>query len=666
MAITDLPFDIFEEILPYLAAPDFVALTSTCRGFRQNLYADSGYWKYATRAAFRVRNRPVMPNDGVLWRNLYRRLLTQTRIYMWGQATNSGNPTYVQDWEDRSDKPGIISDLQCAGWSTIFLDQHGDLYLKGRVDGMNYLEFDPETGSFRKLLFPEDLKKETAAIRQFSAGRRHILGLADDGTAWLCFASKSPAYQLPFLEPYIDSAQKTGTATGVSRVVAGWDHSSVYIRGKGIIVWPYFAPLGRDGAETERWKTIETEIVPLSDYITPRISKKSNRSIVEPEKAKSAAEDDADVGEVISHIVLEGYVVFCTDKGKAFGHKLGSYTTFRIPGVSSVTDVQGTFRSFAIFQEDGAVLTMNHDYLAICSTGANPDKKPIHIPALQNTGVIQIAFGDYHYHALHSDGRITSYGADPSSCGALGLGRARHVYTARGVWGAVSRRSPTQDSSLLPHGYYSGRSIWFDPDQRAWSEWISNRANDKDFDWTHMEWGEFSDWVEERGSDWYHCDDVDLPDDVHDDLAPYFALSVAAGGWRSGALVLVNTKLAEATTRAILKKARGAVNLREDLLTHRVTALEDTGFDHALRWLYQGTAYDLPNIRFSTGLTMREEVGVPEGQDQQPRKPTAWVPPQGNLHYDANSDSVMFGVRGFSESTATEEGRESGVASLTI
>src|ERR1700748_2298862 len=92
MNITDLPFDVLEDIFPYLEARDFLALTGSCKRFYGNLYNDSGYWRHATISTFRVKNRPSVENDGILWRNLYRRLLTQTSIYVWGQGTQSGEP----------------------------------------------------------------------------------------------------------------------------------------------------------------------------------------------------------------------------------------------------------------------------------------------------------------------------------------------------------------------------------------------------------------------------------------------------------------------------------------------------------------------------------------------------------------------------------------------
>ena len=83
--ISDLPLDILVLIFPYLDAKSFLALCSTCKGFQQpSIRFDSAYWSFATRSAFRVPNQPVVQHDGDRWEKMYRRLLTQSRVYTWG------------------------------------------------------------------------------------------------------------------------------------------------------------------------------------------------------------------------------------------------------------------------------------------------------------------------------------------------------------------------------------------------------------------------------------------------------------------------------------------------------------------------------------------------------------------------------------------------------
>lgn len=84
----DLPLDVLFVIFPYLDAHDFLNLTSTCKDLHDSTIRDhSAYWGYATRSKFRVRNRLAVQQDGFHWRRLYRRLLTQSRVFTWGQNT---------------------------------------------------------------------------------------------------------------------------------------------------------------------------------------------------------------------------------------------------------------------------------------------------------------------------------------------------------------------------------------------------------------------------------------------------------------------------------------------------------------------------------------------------------------------------------------------------
>jgi SCF-associated factor 1 len=89
-SITDLPLDILVLVFPYLDAKSFLALCSTCKAFQQSsIRLDPSYWSFATRGAFRIPNQPVVQHDGDRWQKMYRRLLTQSRVYTWGNNTMS-------------------------------------------------------------------------------------------------------------------------------------------------------------------------------------------------------------------------------------------------------------------------------------------------------------------------------------------------------------------------------------------------------------------------------------------------------------------------------------------------------------------------------------------------------------------------------------------------
>ena len=82
--LLDLPLDILTLIFPLLNPKDFLSLCTTCTALHACLHDDL-YWQQKTQVTFRLPNRPSAPTDGELWKKLYKRLLTQTKVYIWGQ-----------------------------------------------------------------------------------------------------------------------------------------------------------------------------------------------------------------------------------------------------------------------------------------------------------------------------------------------------------------------------------------------------------------------------------------------------------------------------------------------------------------------------------------------------------------------------------------------------
>ncbi|ORY19551.1 hypothetical protein BCR34DRAFT_552400 [Clohesyomyces aquaticus] len=584
-SITDLPLDILVLIFPYLDAPSFLALCSTCKAFQQpSIRLDADYWSHATRSAFRVPNQPVIQYDGVRWQKLYRRMLTQSRVFTWGSSTygrlghgsqQSHAPGMVNPrmrHRRNTDCPfptevewarelGIIADMQCGGWSTTLLTAHGALYTVGVLDGMQ-TPWNNRTGNLpQRLSFPAGFpdgpghakyEEPTIAIRQFSSGRCHILGVADSGRIWSWYNEVDiPALHVKFLNIDIKEGSSTNPVTGgglygrVKKVVAGWSTSSAYIYGTGIVLWePVKRAQGEEEADT--MLVMETVEVPRTAY--QRVKGASRES----------AEDKAlgeEVGAVLNYIVLEHFVVFVTDLGTVFCGRFGEKN--KVDEVielcalrnesSTPVDVQGSFRSFAIFKND-EVITSSQDYLQACwdARQHNPEGVDIEglkrIPCLQHNGVISIAFGDYHFLALHSSGKITAYGTEMQACGALGLGGS----SLRGIRHTGFGR----DGKLLPHAYTHGRQVWFEPEKKTWMTFFAQggRAPDEAdermrmFGGDPVVQGEVSEWFEQEGRDWDKHPAVKDADE--DGLGAYFALSVCAAGWHSGAIVLVNEKVA--------------------------------------------------------------------------------------------------------------------------
>lgn len=83
------------------------------------------------------------------------------------------------------------------GWSTTLLNSIGNLYLCGGIDPSSAFmtrsvhRGNRATSQAKKLTFPsayppttKDRHESSTAISQFSTGRAHVLGLADDGKVW--------------------------------------------------------------------------------------------------------------------------------------------------------------------------------------------------------------------------------------------------------------------------------------------------------------------------------------------------------------------------------------------------------------------------------------------------------------------------------------------------
>jgi SCF-associated factor 1 len=462
---------------------------------------------------------------------------------------------------------GIIADLQCGGWSTTILTSKGSLHTAGMLNGMQDFGFRSEFSDRRPqaLRFPAGAlygatlgayEEPTVAIRQFSAGRTHILGLSDSGRIWSWYNVDKPAMHVKFLHVGITEASSRQSSPAskplygrVKQVLAGWSCSSAYIYGVGIVVWdPVRRERGED-PDTDTAMVMENAEVPRTGYLRPKGHSR------ESEEERILGEE---VGMVLNYILLENYVVFVTDIGKVFCGKFGDKNQIRevleLPALRSESksplDVQGSFRRFAIFK-DGEVITPTQDYLETCWNGRfDLDLSTItqglqRIPALQQNNVISVAFGDYHFHALHSTGRITSYGTELRCCGALGLGRGWEPQRQlRGIYGALNI-----DRHLLPHAYTSGRQVWFEPEKQKWLDFLERGGKDREEATDRMQMvntdrsvlAEVSEWIEQESKAWEK--DLGIEDD--DGLGLYFALSISAAGWHSGALVLHNEELSE-------------------------------------------------------------------------------------------------------------------------
>lgn len=607
--LLDLPVEILLLIFPYLDANSFLSLTSSCKSLHQPEFIhEASFWSTIVRTTFRVPNQPVVQNDGKRWQKLYKRLLTQSRVMTWGDNQKAclghsytspagfrmrggplrGHARAIRQkhisWPQKMEGTeglGVVSDLQCGGWSTSLLTSKGAIYTVGVLDGMQFNQ--PRVGGMQQakmdptpLRFPPGFAQPwerydaATAVRQFSSGRAHVLALSDSGKIWTWQNVDDAALNVRFIHHDTVEGERERGRGVVQKVVAGWNKSAALIKGSGIVLWD---PLRRENDETateDAALVLESAVVPKTSY---RDTKTGRFRTAEEENLAET------VGEVLNFIVLEHVVLFNTSLGKAFvseitwngdEQRMGdpielTLTTSTEPDEAFATDLQGSFRNFAIFTRSGNVLTAHQDRLtpllqragdSNVGDGDNTsDSLFTRIPALQHKSVISVAFGDYHFHALHSPGYITSYGNEPQACGALGLGghgdpegRLRGIRYA-GMGG---------DGRLVPHAYTEGRRIWFEEEKRQWIKFLTSGGADAEEAAERIRMaigspdlngqGEVSEWIEQQGRDWE--EKYGLQDQDEDGLGAYFALSVTAAGWHSGALVLVNEELAQKLSQA--------------------------------------------------------------------------------------------------------------------
>lgn len=217
--ILDLPVELLHSIFSYLDVSTFLHLTSSCTALHKPEFThDAAYWSTLVRTTFRVPNQPVVEKEGKRWQRLFKRLLTQSKVYTWGNnekaclghsyetaSTLQGlDPPRARHlralrrrhipWPEkmqRVDDLGVISDLQCGGWSTTLLTAKGALYTVGVMDGLQHQP------NMQKVMMepvplryppgyphPWDRYVAYTAVKQFSAGRGHILALTDSGRIW--------------------------------------------------------------------------------------------------------------------------------------------------------------------------------------------------------------------------------------------------------------------------------------------------------------------------------------------------------------------------------------------------------------------------------------------------------------------------------------------------
>jgi len=540
--LLDLPHDILLAIVHFLPPKSLFTFLSTCQLLQSDrtLHTSARYWRTSTISKFRLPNYPIIAEDGKHWKDLYRRMHTDTRLYNWGSNKNGllgdrNQVGYKIAWPlevTARPSPHAIADIVCGGYFTAILTTSGEVWVRASLPQPGW-----SLASRRDLLvrvlewrlcrFPPDDEhlsedRHARTVEQISATREGVVGLTESGAMWYWYW-EDPGGQL--------------VHSNVRMVRGGWNTCSAMRPHPDceVLVW--------------RVTRLVIEQIPRAILMT------------------SARLSDY-IGEVVNWVMMRDYILLVTQPGRVWAWHIDQSITETTPIElpielkrqdctvhEEVADVCGWLERFALLMRNGEVLIgtlqalEQHVELGI----------PLEfqkIPALQKTGVIKIAFGDWHYHALHKDGTISSYGHEPEGCGALGIG---------GPGPSLARRGFSSDHILKSECLTTGRRVHFEPQKEAWVRHLAKaytvgRGTE---DWPGDDtWYELSEWVEERLRAWAtpENEDMILPEwkgcitregDIEEDseTPAYFATSVAACGWHSAALVLVDAAKAESIKR---------------------------------------------------------------------------------------------------------------------
>lgn len=386
----------------------------------------------------------------------------------------------------------------------------------------------------------------------------------------------------------------------------------MYINNVGIVFWTPNLKPNSDECDLD-YVSVETVLIPGTGLRRKRNSRTPKSTL------------EARIGEVTNHLALEGYIVFTTDLNKIFAYP----TAVPVPDLAGmepvelttfypdspllpfqVRDIQGSYRSFAIFATSGSVLTASRSLIDTFYTeiADGPIAEPTMIPALQGRSIISVSFGDHHFHALHANGTITSHGTECNSCGSLGFGDA-DTAQLRGV--RCSRRFG--DARLEPE---NGHTVWFEPMMNLWLRNMASKSErgEAEARGLLLRTGDrraleaMGNYFEREGARW----EEGLTGEG--ELGAYFVLKVSAAGWHSAALVLVDEEKAERARNRHLMPVRppppistaDAVRPDEIDVSHGRSA--DDGLEGGMVFAWIDDLF--PRLRMRDGEVMPGEIDV--------------------------------------------------------
>jgi len=595
LTISYLPFDINVTLMKKLDPKSRYNLGLTCKNL-QNTYSAREHWKdlikttfpkiprhlHSPPKSFLVEVDPEWLHHSVLskesrtsWYELYQDL-TKSKLYTWGTSKHrclgrdqkrregvSHSPILSDHLSQRSIRP--ITDVQCGEYNVCVLSQHGAAYLTGVIDGSrqvhNMMWRSPSSDELRIRVGTSE-NHESGVLREISVGANHILGLAQDRTIWSWYDAKRSAVCITLPKNYSEKAIS---------VCAGWNISSAYIQGYGIVLW-----------ETVRTDTSPTEFVLIPEteddkFFDPEFQYQGKmkkwivlrRYIVIRGSDQRLRIASIDLANVSTPHIVDKFIH--SDKVEML--LVDSDNTEENPGISfdraphechaqNVSQLHGSYwPTFAVTLEknrvleetfilsedhiDGAVAQATMSQTTFDPQPSNPggvgeslNLAALRFPALQqefDSLVMQLCFGEQHFLAIHADGSITSYGSERRSrrgfTGACGLGDNK---PARGF--------DARNRSLQPHSCFIGRKVLFDNSMKDWLHFFGRDPSLSKAERRAMgAWkrspelrGEVSNWVEGQLDHvrWYQVGEQ-LPE-----WKAAGALLVAAGKHHSAAIMV--------------------------------------------------------------------------------------------------------------------------------
>jgi SCF-associated factor 1 len=359
------------------------------------------------------------------------------------------------------------------------LNSTGQLYAVGELNGLRFrhkftLSFNVSLSLLDMLkVFVEDMSLLPPSSS--TVWKNACTGLSDSGKIWQWDDIEMPAMHIKFLHTdLLENSSRGGRGT-VTRVVTGWDRASAYVVGTGIVYWD--PDVGADyGAETTDGLLIDAVAIPGTSYQRQKNERQTTR------------EAGDKIGEVIKHIVLEGYIVFITDLNRAFAVKSsfpddGSHEVVELitvgdalgDGTSKLQDIQGSFRSFAVFTTTGEVLTADRNFLdtfwesKVHGQACDELPRPPHPSAATQRCVFRGLW------------RLSLPRTSLQRPDLLIWHRTSMVWRFRlgsrfkgAILRGVRYLNHFNDGKLVRRAYTSGHRIWFEPEKKMWLEHMAD------------------------------------------------------------------------------------------------------------------------------------------------------------------------------------------------